>query len=114
MAAKKPKSKGSPVAKTNSPLPSYIKTKQGKFDIAKTPTGKIKITKPNGFEITLPKGTNIRQIASRLQSGDTVSAAAFRVRGSKIKSAGGATIKVPRGGLRGGAGLGGMFGVKNR
>jgi hypothetical protein len=112
MAAKKPKSKGAPVAKTakQQVMPSYIKTKEGKFNITKTPTGKIKMTKPNGFEITFPKGTSINKIASQLQSKNSIGTVVSRVPGTKMKSAGGATMKI-RGG---GAGLGGMFGVKNR
>jgi hypothetical protein len=114
MPGKKPKSKGAPVAKTSSPTPSYIKTKQGKFDITKTATGKIKVTKPNGFVITFPKGTNVNKIASQLQSGSSLTTAALSVPGTKMKSAGGAKMKVRSGGMRGGAGIGGMFGVKNR
>ena len=110
MPAKKPaKSTGAPVAKTTAPLPSYIKTKQGKFDIAKTATGKIKVTKPNGFEITFPKGTNINKITSQLQSGDGMGKVVSRVPGAKMTSAGGATMKI-----RGGGGIGGAFGIKNR
>ena len=58
MAAKKPKSKGAPVAKTakQQVMPSYIKTKEGKFNITKTPTGKIKVTDPKGKSTKLPRG----------------------------------------------------------
>ena len=60
--------------------PSFIKTKEGKFTITKTKTGKTKITNPQGKTVTVPRGTSVAKIAFR----------------------------------GGGAGLGGMFGVKNR
>jgi hypothetical protein len=88
MPAKKAKSTGAPVAKISGPIPSYIATNEGKFNVTKTPTGKIKVTAPNGATITFPKGTSIGKISSRLQSGDT-----------KIKSPSGSTMKI-----RGGAG----------
>lgn len=110
MPAKKTKSTGAPVAKTSSPLPSYIKTKEGRFDITKTATGKIKVTDKTGATITFPKGTNINKIASRLQSGDSIGGTVTKVPGTKLKSAGGTTMKI-RGG---GGGIGGMFGIKNR
>lgn len=104
MAAKKAKSTGAPAAKTSSPLPSYIKIKGDKFDVAKTATGKIKVTKPNGFAITFPKGTNLNKITSQLQSGDSLGKVVSRVPGSQMRSAGGATMRIR------GAGLGGKFG----
>ena len=116
MAAKKAKSTGAPVAKTSSPLPSYIKVKGGKYDITKTATGKIKVTNQTGGTVTFPKGTNINAIASRLQSGERMAQAAAKVKGAKISVPGKTTIKVRGGsaGRGGGAGLGGMFSTKNR
>jgi hypothetical protein len=99
MPAKKAKSTGAPVAKISGPIPSYIATNEGKFNVTKTPTGKIKVTAPNGATITFPKGTSIGKISSRLQSGDTMGAVASRVSGTKIKSPSGSTMKI-----RGGAG----------
>jgi hypothetical protein len=102
MPAKKAKSTGAPVAKTSGPVPSYIKTKEGKFNITKTSTGKIKVTAPSGATITFPKGTSIGKISSRLQSGDTIGSTASRISGTKIKSTSGSTMKI-RGGGAGGA-----------
>ena len=116
MPGKKPKSKGAPVAKTSSPTPSYIKIKGAKYEIKKTATGKIKLTTQTGNVVTFPKGTNPNVIASRLSSGETMfgNKGIANKMGTKIKNANGVTTKVRGGGMRGGAGIGGIFGVKNR
>ncbi len=74
MAAKKKVSTGAPVAKTpkQQPTPSYIKVGGTKYTVAKTPTGKIKITTPTGNTATFPKGTSIGKIGADLQSGKTM------------------------------------------
>ena len=61
--------------------PSSVKTKEGKYTVKETKTGRIKVTNPKGKTITLPKGKSVQEIM---------------------------------GTRRGGAGLGGMFGIKNR
>jgi hypothetical protein len=45
--------------------PSFIKTREGKFTVTETKTGKIKVTNPQGKTVTVPKGTNINKIAAR-------------------------------------------------
>ncbi len=118
MAAKKAKTTGAPVAKTTSPTPAYIKVKGVKYDITKTATGKIKVTTPTGNVVTFPKGTNPGVIGSKLQSGETMfgDKSISRKMGAKITKPKSSTTKTGMrgGGLRGGAGIGGMFGVKNR
>ena len=52
-------------AKVKTELPSSVRTKEGKYNITKTKTGKIKITNPQGKTVTVPKGTNVTAIAYR-------------------------------------------------
>ena len=114
MAAKKAKSTGAPAAKTSTATPAYIKIKGAKYDIAKTATGKIKVTTPTGNVVTFPKGTNIGAIGSRLQSGETM----FGDKSIKEKMGGKLTqpkSSTPKSTFKvRGGGIGGMFGTKNR
>ena len=109
MAAKKAKVTGAPVAKTakQQVMPSYIKARGTKYTVTKTPTGKIKITTTTGNTATFPKGTSIGKISADLQSGANMFTKGSITDKAKAKI-------VPAGRGRGGAGLGGMFGVKNR
>jgi len=109
MAAKKAKSTGAPVARTSSPLPSYIKVQGVKYDVKKTATGKIKVTTPTGNVVTFPKGTNVGAIGSRLQSGETMfgEKSISKKMGAKVTKPKSSTVKS---GMRGrGGGAGGAF-----
>ena len=52
-------------SKVKTELPSSIKTKEGKFTVTTTRTGKIKITNPQGKTVTVPRGTNVTAMAYR-------------------------------------------------
>jgi len=107
MPAKTPK--GSKASSVPSAVPAYVNYKGTKYTVKEARGGKIKITNPEtGANIKLPKGTGITAQDIKFLN------AAQAIGSKKTTSTRGNRVTTFKPGRGGGAGLGGMFGVKNR
>lgn len=60
--------KGAQASRVKSATPSYVVTKEGKFTVSKSRTGKTVITDKSGTKYTLKKGDTVQKVINKAQN----------------------------------------------